>query len=132
MDSCKNINWSSNLVGIKFVQSNNFNKSLFILFSNTFNNKRSVPNNNITNIGSCDCHFGVWNENCFCEKSHGILWIVKIFLLNSWRIILELRDTLFPIQKQNSLSTVRSNFCWVIWIKLDPVLVLKFCSIFEL
>jgi len=64
--------------------------------------------------------------------STGTLSIREVLLLNLWRVVLELRNTFFPVEEKNSLDTVGAELLRVIRIKFDPMLILELLSVFEL
>ena len=64
--------------------------------------------------------------------STGTLTIREVLLLNLWRVVLELRNTFFPVEEKNSLDTVGAELLRVIRIKFDPMLILVLLGIFEL
>lgn len=90
----------------KAIKSNNLDESLFILFSYTLDNQRFVPNENHTDICTCDSSESSWNENGLGEKSHCLLFIVEILLVDSRGVVLELGNTCLPIEEENSLFTI--------------------------
>ena len=64
--------------------------------------------------------------------STGTLTIREVLLLNLWRVVLELRNTFFPVEEKNSLDTVGAEFLRIIRIEFDPMLILELLSVFEL
>lgn len=118
MDSHKHVNWLK-----VCVQWDDLNQSLLILLANTLNDKRTVPNQQITSACASNGHFFVRDEYGLCEICLGLVLTTEILLLNSWRIVLECWYARLPREKQHSLFTVSGYFLGVARVKLYPVLI---------
>ena len=58
-----------------------------LALSDTFDDERLVPDENLTDVCTCNCHERVWNKHSLREEG---LVLAKVLLLNSWRVVLEL------------------------------------------
>ena len=101
MDCHNHVNWLK-----VCVQWDDLNQSLLILLANTLNDKRAVPNQQITSACASNGHFFVRDEDSLSEVGLTLIFTTEIFLLNSWRIVLESWNAGFPRQEEDSLLAV--------------------------
>jgi hypothetical protein len=101
MDRHQHVDWRE-----VSIQRHDLNESLFILFTDTFNDQGSVPDKEISSMSAGNCHFLIRNEDGLSEVSLTLLFATEIFLLNSWRIVLECGYARLPRKEKDTLLTI--------------------------
>jgi len=78
MDSHQHVDWR-----IVCVKRHDLDESLLVLFTNSLDNERSVPDKKIASVCAGNCHLFIRNENSLCEMCFGFIFPTKVLLLDS-------------------------------------------------
>jgi len=116
---------------VAVVQQHCLDHSLFVLLAKPFNDQRFVPHKDHAVTCRCYCSFLVGNEDCLGKLDLRSLF-VDLLDGDSGGVILELLDTSLPVEIDHSFGAVSSQFSWIIWIELYPVLREEVLGVFEL
>lgn len=120
VDRCQDID-----LGTSSVQGYNLDQAFLILLTDTVDDQGASPDEDHADTGTSDGHFLTWDEDRLGEVSFLFLLFVEVFLLDSRGVVLELGDALLPIKEKHSLLAVGGQFMRIVWVELDPVLILE-------
>ena len=114
------------------VEGNDLDETFLILLANAHDDEGSVPDEEVTSSSSCNSNLGAWEEDCLRIVASLSIRRCKVLLVSWWGVVVELGEAWRPVEEENSLNTVTAELIWVVWVELDPVLVLEHICVLEL